>query len=401
MTDISVQTDKISTEGFTALREIHIGDKSFQTPTAAMPVGRGSHQDTPAEESRGVNEIYRTLTTSKLKASMRSDSSAIANALRQDYRKTNPESEVNFVFTSYQDAHQIGPDELEHIIDLVEPYTDVLTVPLMPELVDAIDTSEDGRGVGSPAFQSYKSTVERFIETARRLEPDKPIMAVIPPLGWEHVRNLLDLYEQKNIKAFCLNLDRRRITAGRQVAMVKPLARHLARQDMVRGSFTYLINPDPYGERFDEERCAAADIAAFGMGVDAVGDCHISPGGFGGDGDQEAPTTFRLFNKDTYVYEDVPLETLEDHLPSDTGFDVDRVATRSRQSRESQMYQMQKLVNMEQIAMAGRDVQGHSRAEIFENLSQKAGVTESTQEAFESVRDGYDNGDSQTGLSDF
>lgn len=400
MNKIRVQTDFIGTDVFTAIREIHIGDKSFQTPTAAMPVGRGAHQDTPAEESRGVNEIYRTVTTSQLKDSMRSNSSTIADALRRDYRKTDPESEVNFVFTSYQDAHQIGADEMEHLIDLVAPYTDVLTVPLMPGLVGAIGTGDDARGVGSPAYQSYKSTVERFIETARRLEPETPIMAVIPPLGWEHIQNLLDLYEQKNIKAFCLNLDRRRITAGTQVAMVRPLARHLARQDMVRGSFTYLINPDPYGQAFAENRRPAADVAAFGMGIDVIGDCHISPG-FGGDEPDEAPTTFRILDKDTYVYQDVPLETLEEHLPSDTGFDPERIATRSRESPENQLYQMQKLLNMEQIALAGRDVQDNSRSEIFDHLSHKAGVTEDTQEAFEDVREGLDDGEAQMGLGDF
>jgi hypothetical protein len=401
MSNITVQTDLISTGGFTALREIHLGNKSFRTPTAAMPVGRGAHQDTPAQKSRGVNELYRTVTTSKLHESMRSNSSTIADSIRRDYRKTNPESEVNFVFVSYQDAHQIGADEMEHLVDLVTPYADVLPVPLMPGIVGTINTDDNTRGVGSPAYQSYKSSVERFIETARRFEPETPIMGVIPPLGWEHVRNLLDLYEQHNIKAFCLNLGRRRITAGRQVAMVRPLVRHLARQDLVRGSFTYLINPDPYGQAFTEDRRPAADIAAFGMGIDVLGDCHISPGGFGGDDPQEAPTTFRLFNKETYVYEDVPLEMIEEYLPSDTGFDPDRIAMRSRESPENQLYQMQKLLNMEQIAMAGSDVQGHSRSEIFEHLSRKAGVTKDTQKAYREVRDGFDDGASQAGLSDF
>ncbi|MFD1634646.1 hypothetical protein ACOZ4L_02810 [Haloplanus ruber] len=395
MAKFQVETDYISDQGLTARRRILLNEKVIETPTAATPIGRAAHQDTPAEESRGVNELHRTVSTKSLKKSMRDESSTIADKLRRNYRKTN-DDEVTIAFASYQDAHQIGRQEMEHLADLYERWTDIMSVPLMPELVGSIDTDE---GVSDSAFQSYRATLERAIEIYRERVPEMPVMGVIPPLGWEYVRSILDLYGKHNIRAFCLNLNRRRITAGRQVGMVTPLMRHLARRDIADGVLTYLINPNPYGPALSEEIRSAADVASYGMGIDIIGDCHVSPGGF--DSDDEAPTTFRLFNKDTYAYEDVLLTNLKDRLPSDTGLDPDRVFQRCKDSPENGLYQMQKLVNMEQIALAGREVQQKSRSDVFDHLTGKAGVTADTQEAYETVRSGFDTGSSQTGLSDF
>lgn len=394
MPKFKVETDYISDQGLTARRRIHVGGRVLETPTAATPIGRAAHQDTPSEESRGVNELYRTVSTKQLQESMRDNSSAIANALRRDYRKTN-DDEVTIAFPSFQDAHQIGRQEMEHLVDLFERWTHMLPVPLMPELVGSIDTD---KGVSAPAFQSYRSTVERFIEVACQRVPEMPIMGVIPPLGWEYVKNILDIYGRHGVKAFCLNLNRRRITAGRQVGMITPLMRHLARRDIADGVLTYLINPSPYGPSLSEDFRPAADIVSYGMGIDIIGDCHISPGGYG---PEDTPTTFRLLNKDTFVYEDIPLADLKDRLPSDMGFDADRVMSRCRDSPENGLFQVQKLVNMEQIALAAHDVQQKSRSEVFDHLTTKAGVTTDTREAYESVRNGFDTGSSQSGLSDF
>jgi hypothetical protein len=373
---------------------VEVGDKSFETPAVAMPIGRGANQDVPADAVRGVNELHRSVSTADLRQSMRGDGSKITKKLRRDARRTN-DTEVNIVFTTFTDGHRIGRQEMEHLVDVVSPFTDIHVVPLMPGLIGSVNPDA---GRSDSAYRGYRKTVDRYIDMVRQRLPGAPIMGTLPPLPWEFNRNLMDLYGQEGIRALSINLNRRRLTADRQLSVLEQLMQHLARQDLVKGTFTYLLNPDPYGPGLSEGYSPAADVAGFGMGIDVIGDCHVSPGGYNAE---DAAPTFRLLNPDTYVYEHVTLNELGDRLPESTGLNRERVVSRSKDSPKQSLYQMQKLVNMEQMGFAAKALREMERSDLYELLTAKSGITNGTKEAYEEVRQSFDQGTAQTALGDY
>jgi hypothetical protein len=111
---------------------------------------------------------------------------------------------------------------------------------------------------------------------------------------------------------------------------------------------------------------------------------------------------FRLFDKDDWVYRDIPVSDLPDVFPEQTAFDVEGVATRVRRSPTNAKYRLQKLVNGEQKALAAKDLRdGLVSDQAYPQIIEKPGVTDQAQSAYEQTRDSFDEERFQSGVGDF
>lgn len=405
MPNFVIRTETFSDQALFPRRQLQVGDVTVDTPTKAIPVKKLREGETLAPESRGVNELYRTVDTEKLTNDRRRSNSKLANDL-QGQAERGRDDDLTVAFVSYDETHALRPVEAEQLVDVMTVVSDIITLPLFSNLAGAVDEDD---GTRDASYQSYKRSVTRFLSAAKERAPDAPLMGVIPTLGREFTDDLMRVYEDYDVRAYCVNFNRRRITAGRQVSMIKPMMYNIARQGIEEQVMFYGINLHP-GDRDDALGLRpAADMAAVGMGFDIVGENHVSPPGTAevfeqmgsSKGDEDSPTTFRLFDKEEYAYAEIPLDDLPQHFPNDSAFDPDgvvRTAARSDNLRR----RLQKVVNAEQMGLAAAELQDRiSSGDAFDHVNGKAGVTPKTAKAFNDVRGGFDDGASQTDLSEF
>ena len=351
-----------------------------------------------------MNEIHRSVNGRTLTHALRRDEDAIVKSLQRGHNKTR-EDELTIAFISYELTTPISESEAGYLCDVIATFSDVMTVPLMPELARTVESEN---GTSDPAFQSYVKSVKTFLEVAERVAPELPVMGVVPILGHEYTTELMDVYGREQVRAFCLNFDRTRITANAKVDIVRPMMNSIARRGIEESVLFYGIKLNP-GDRDDSlGGRPAADFAGLGMGLDIIGGSHVSPrmppSAFeeGESESGEDTITFRLFDRSEWIYRDVPLDELPEVFPEDSSLDAEHVVERCRRSPKNALNRLQKIVNAEQKALAASEL--HPEIEdgnLVDYLAEKKGMTPSTTASFQRVRGDFDLGLEQSGLDDF
>lgn len=404
MTDLKITTDSFADDLLLPRRTLRIGEKSIRTPTKTIPVRKTRKHEQVHEASRGINELYREVDSQLLKQARTGASSAINRHLQKGLNKTNS-GEVNIVFFSYTDTMTLPVIDAQYLIDTELTTSDILTVPLMPKLAGAVDPNN---GLSDSAYRSYKKSVLRFLEQTKGRASTSPVMGVLPPLGWKYLEDLMEVYAAYDIRAYCLNFNRRKITANRQIGMIRPLVQSIAARGIEENVLFYALNLAP-GNRDDAlGGRPAEDLASVGMGFDIIGGTHVAPQWpqevfekiEAEQGEEDEMITFRLFDKEEYLYREIPLDQLPSAFPTDSAFDPDHIAQRVQNSPGNAKYRLQSLVNSEQIALALADLRDVS-GPALSHVSIKQGITDQTITAYEDVRNSFDEEFLQTGLGEF
>lgn len=387
----------------TAHRRVQLGDTVIETPTAAIETDAVRDHEPVNPDARGVNELYRTVGGDDLTKSRRGTSSIIIDDLSRGYRKAK-EEELTIAFVSYDETGVLPRGEAAHLVDILQSVSDVIPVPLMPKTAEAIDPDEHD-GTNDPAYKSLRTSVENVLDAVESRASDTPVMGVLPMLGWDYIEDLLDLYERRGVRAFCLNFDRRKITAANQVAVLRPLMKSISTRGIEDKVLTYGINLHPGSTDNVMGFRTATDFAAFGLGLDILGGRHVAPkmpGHVFEDSEADEELTFRLFDKRDACYREIALENLPEMFPEDSSLDPSHVVRRCRNSPNNAKFRLQKLVNCEQKSLAGKELQSEfSTGNAYDEFTSKPGITPSMVSSFGDVRDGFDDGRNQTGLSDF
>lgn len=398
MSNIEIRTEGYSEGALIPRRQLRISGKTIDTPARARPARKTRSGEQPMEESRGVVELHRTIDTERLTRARRGNLEVITDELKRGYRKAH-DDEVVCSFFTYEDEQTMAQGEIELMVNVLEEFSDVLPVPMMPGLVRIMEDDEEPT---DPAFHTYKENVDQFVRIARTLAPDKPVMGVIPPLGSEFTYELMDLYAEYNVRAYYVNFKRRRITAETQIGVVKPMMQYIARRDIADNVLFYAINLHPGDEDETLGLTPALDMSSVGMGFDIIGENHVGirapPEAFEGEDDT---VTFTFFDRDSYARREVLLAELPQHFPSESGFDPEHIVQRSAES-DNHRRRLEKLVSAEQMALATQELHPQIPAgSAFDHLMGKPGVTPEIARALQDVRDGFEDGQSQSSLSDF
>jgi hypothetical protein len=405
MDKLQVATETFGENALFPRRTIRIGSKTVQTPTKAIPTDKTREHEPVASESRGVNELYLTVDKDRLLREQRGTSTAIVSQLRRGLKKTQPD-ELTFAFASYEEASTLEEHDAKFLVGILDDASDVLTVPLIPNLAKNVNPEN---GVQDGSYRSYKRSILRYLEKAREFAPSTPIMGTIPPLAWEFIDDLMEVYAAHEVEAYCLNFNRRRITASRQVGMLKPLMQNLVGRGLEDEVLLYGINMNPGQRDASVGARPATDIVAAGMGIDIIGDNHVPPNlpqeVFERMEEQQTEEgeglAFRLFDKEDYVRRDIPLDQLPDVFPADSALSGHHVASRVQASPTNAKYRLQSIVNAEQMAIATRELQEKiTTGNAYPHMVSKVGVVSDSTSACQSVREGFDEGH-QSSLSGF
>lgn len=320
------------------VQKISLGSKSIVTPIKALDVSRITPEITVNPGMRGLNEIYKRLTpegTHKLITDPEHQR-RFNSQLNWLKNKTNPD-EAALCFMEYTGPSYPTNKELEFIADTSYEYSDVTPLPILAHL--------ESQKLTEQQFNQYTKFAKNAIETIEQLN-HKPIMGIIPNIGFVYVPDLVEFYLEEGINSFCVNLDGRNPITLHQT--IRAIMRTLKGRSMLHKSFLHAINSNPGRAGKDASIIEAKDILGFSLGFNSIGEKHKplkAPKEFFQKLQKDtAQNKVRLFNKEDYgYYKAVDIRDLDNFLPHDTALTSAIFKKRTVEKRV-----IQKIFNMEQ-----------------------------------------------------
>lgn len=400
MTRLEISTiNNFGQNGLFARRVLNTGKRSAETPAVAhQPKKRRQFEDLHSD-SRGICELYQTVGGNDLDRAMsRPSGGAVADKFEKQLKNVS-EEEVRITFFEYDETITLPPAHAQFLAQVQAAFSDIITVPMHPRLVGDIC-----EGLSDPAYRSLKKSIATFLHAVEACQIEKPVMGLIPRLGWSFIDDLLELYEGYDILAYGFDFDRCKVTTGTQVSMIGPLMQSIANRGIEEYVLFYALNPHP---GFNDDIIGARpadDFASFGLGFDIIGGRHRTPNvsSEAAEEMESGELTFRLFDRESWVRQEVPLEELVDKFPQESAFDPQRIAARLRQGGSNAKYRFQTVVNAEQLALAAKDLRDDlDEGDAYQRIASKPGISPQAQRAYHSVRDSFDEAREQSGLGDF
>ncbi|WP_135855205.1 hypothetical protein [Halorussus salinus] len=360
---MNVITTNVDSDTLSAEKDVRIDSKETSTPAKALQVGKLQASEQVSDLARGVAEIYIKADGTALENSRTGWDNLRENLKRQAKRADDDEVVVPFV--QYDDAEKLTEANAAEIAKLETTYGDIVSVPLMTSLVNEAD---DGDGLSNETVATIVENAQTFLKAVGKLDIQKPVMGVIPPVSKECTKALLELYVDHDLPAYCVDFNRRSPMARTQLDFIdKPLMETLETYGMRESSLLYAVNADE-SRRVTENHETPGALYAYTLGFDIVGDVHLPPRlppeVFE---DMEETTDLRLFNADTLSVVEVPLRDLDSFLPDEAEIPVGRVRQRVN-SNADERFRFEKLINAELIALYLDAGGGVDAQEIFTAL---------------------------------
>lgn len=394
MSKITIQTNAVDSDILAASKTITVDGTTLRTPHSVIPIQKTTGDLKPCEDSRGVNEIYRSFTESQLRRDKSGSSPAISTTL-ETAAETARSGDLNVCITTYKDSQRFSESTIGHLVDVLEDTAHFITVPLMPDLVQEI--RDDATYEDDPFVRLY-GNVEVFLAEAATEDRSRPVMGVLPPIPWEKNRNLLDLYLDHGIRAFCLNFNGTKAVGSSTFDnMIRPLLEEFSRTGLYREAFLYAVNARK-GREVGGGYRPAEQFFAHGVGIDVIGGYHVP---LSYEPPQREEPRVRVFNSHELALWDIHPSELPDYLPNGSGYDNDALVRMGQHDTSAQSV-VSKLVISEQRALASIDLrEAIDRGEAREFFENRLGVEQEVLARYDTVKQAFDDSESQSGISDF
>jgi hypothetical protein len=269
----------------------------------------------------------------------------LSNEIQKDIGKL---AGPTMFFTEYKGKKYPKENERNFMLHLEHTFSDIPCLPITPYIADAINA-------GKQPFDEYLAFIKGSIEWLKSYRK-KPIMGIIVNFGYTKLEQLLKLYSDQEINAFCIDFDGH--TPMSHKSVLAQCYRILG--DKTENSFFYAINVNE--GRFIHNKVAinAKDILAFGYGLDGMGRRHRPPH-FPTKEMQEKlgprwrpldrkQNKVRLFIKTEYGYYKVLNASEIRNYPKDTKIPLSTF-TKNPNAIDLSVRHSQKIFNMEQLAL--------------------------------------------------
>lgn len=366
---MEVNTVDIDGDTLSTRKEVNVESKQFETPAKALQVGKLRASETVSPLARGVTEVYVKAKAVALKNSRGGWTGLAENLGRQ--AKHAQDDEVVIPFVEYDDTADLESENAAEIAKLQTNNGDILTTPLMVPLARAAD---DGDDRNTAHVSAIIENTRVFLEAVEKLEINKPVMGVIPPISADCTQALMDLFLEYNLRAYCVDFNRRSPMAQSQIDHVaNPLMQTLSTYDIREESLMYAINAND-SRPADGNRRTPDAMYAYTLGFDIVGDNHIPPKlpeevfEELAEKAEKEEIKLKLFDAESVSVVEVPVSDLDSFLPDEADIPVDRVQDRIAKDQNEQ-YRFTKLINTELINLYLESAGGVAPHEIFADLS--------------------------------
>lgn len=347
MLDVSTT---ISTDGGLLFqRDIDFGNLLVETPSKTVPIEYLSATHSVQDNVRDIVEVYAELDTSDLEAYRSDTDPQPVVELKHDLRYRD-DGEIVVVFLSYTDAQEIDPINMRTILEIQDEIGDVLTMPLMSPITDALSPIIDGEvRFDSSPWDPYYSSVRHFLENS--VDYNKPVMGVLPMIGWSRCRELMREYEAAGVQLYAVDFAGLKATSEEPFNHLKNIVADISKrprnQEKYKESILYAVNYKRYHPVKNAESYPAEAVALITEGVDIAGGTHRHR--HGGSDDIEITDT-KVFNPNELAFDAVPLESLHEDWNYPTTITVDQFT----EVGENRRRELRKVANAEMMNFALR-----------------------------------------------
>lgn len=274
-----------------------------------------------AKEDVDFNEIFRTYDDSKIR-NIHTDGLEYRKeetSIKRIWETANKDKPI-CIFYRYTGQRYLTEEEIKDIINLYYTYSDLLTIPALPNIFDKkikkiiskgkrkgqVEEKID-KNPTEEEFNEYLDFLDLYISLIRKRN-NKDILGILPLVfAPSKIRVLINFYVERNVNHFYFDFNTR---------MYQGIDSHFFNfqtelEQMgheFEKTFIYSLNGSSGKFTKNENVIGAKDILTSGIGIDAVGKLHL------GGGSKKPPVTdprvkmkllqnkVRLFNKSDYGY---------------------------------------------------------------------------------------------------
>lgn len=348
-------------------REINFGSFHINTPKFTYDIKKRDDNLKINKNIFGFNEFYRTIKANTLdKLLLKSNLSDFNYPFNYYKSKINPDNEILMCFLNYEPKEkQIFPSRkgLEFLLDTSYEYSDI--IPL-------IGINEIHNNLNDKNFKNYLDYLQESIDIINTLN-DKPIIGIIPRIGYNYIEDIINLYLKNEILAYAIDLRNATITSNHQ--LLRNILRFIKNAEIFDDCFIYIQNPNKGRQTKKLPIVFAKDILSIGFGVDCFGVNHIplkAPPEYYEKIENSGERKLRLFIKNDYgyhnYYEDKDLNV---NFPNDS-----YLSFNSLRENENKSYII-KIFNMEQLGLETLNIQNYIKnQDVDKYLKSKSYVKE-------------------------
>ena len=286
-------------------KRVRVRGKETETPRCVLSITSSKMSEALAIQdstTRGINELYRRLTKSKLHKMSRNNGEQMrfTRTMQNAVDKIESPNEINMIVLEYDnrtDEEKMSNirqaqipvvDEIQYLCDLiVAPYNDIVIPSIMPFLNGT----------------RYLDFLHQFFEYIPSYYSG-PVMGLIPG-GLHRIEfpRIVDFYSEKEIRLFLM--DMRGGTPENHYADINLVLRLLSQLEKESGEVCYLqgLNVSYGRPRTTTPVAPAKDILSVFLGFDSFGRSHIAPRLPPDLYERHPhPSSFRIFNRNDYGY---------------------------------------------------------------------------------------------------
>jgi len=192
---LKIKTHSTDESFLMRLREINFGSFHIKTPKFVYNIKNRDINLKINKNIFGINELYRTIKAKTLEnLILKSNLSAFNYQFNNHRSKINLNNEILMCFLNYEPIkNKIFPTrkELEFLLDTVYEYSDITP------LIGIIDLHNN---LNDKNFKDYLNYLQESIDIINTLN-DKPIMGIIPRIGYNYIEDIINLYRKNEILA--------------------------------------------------------------------------------------------------------------------------------------------------------------------------------------------------------
>lgn len=366
MTKIKITDNHEDEKTLFRSRKVHVNGKKITTPIKSIDLSKTSPVLNVKENIRGINEIYKKLTSEKLTTLMKdaNEQKTFDYSVNSEINKAK-EDEINVFVIEYESPKLPSGKPLEYLADNSYSFSDIVTLPLIKDISKNLKTEKD--------FKEYLSFISNFLAEIRRLNK-KPIMGTVQMVPWLYMEDLANFYLDNDINTFCFDFEGKSpLSVGRNL---RPVFKTLNDENLLEESFLYALNVNTGKIVKSGGIAPAKDILSFSIGFDVLGQKHKVLKGPKElyEKMKKEEKRFRLFNKNDYGYYRL---SLKDELPKFYPKDSSIPLKTAMQIAGKNINRIQSVVNMEQQGLESLIIQDKIKEnEVVKHLQTKKNITD-------------------------
>jgi len=384
MIPIHIETARSSSDGGLYLqKDATIHESTIPTPWKTTPAKYFTADHDIDDQYKKVTDIQIELDPTDLEAFRSNEESQTLTRL-QEKLKYSREFDLVIVFVEYAGGQAIEPMDMRTILDIQSEYGDVLSTPIQSSLIETLSPymNHGELDLDHSPYDAIYPTIRHYLENLDKYE--NPAMGILPLIDWQRRREILREYESADLKFIGLDYRGFKPTTDEYFDLHANLIKDLAVRDQLANTLLYAFNFKSYHPKRNNHPIPSEAVALSTFGVDILGGCHVNRGA-GGNGEI---TDVKIFNTNTFLFDRIELEAVQEQFPGDPTVETTQLADFQYEKRT----QLRKLINAEMLSIAFRKL----RAAIRDGnertfMEKKSGYLGDIQEQATEIADRYDD----------